>query len=176
MSTPSNVTACPTFYAAQHGERMPGRTPAPPVGSALALCQRDVMTTEEGTQVAEAARRMRDEQVGALVVVKEVAPNHRRVTGIVTDHDVATRVVAQDCDPRTFRVGDIMTRELVTARPDDTAIHLLNLMHRERVRRVPVIGPEAELIGIVSLDDLVTAVSWQVQALADAVRGSTRPT
>lgn len=174
MSTPASNDCCSRFYGAQHADRAPVRSAPAPGATALELCTRDVITTDAGMMVAEAARRMRDQDVGALVVVQELSPTRRIVTGIVTDRDVATRVVAPERDIHAFRVGDIMTRDLVAARPEDTALHLLSVMERKRVRRIPVVGPEGELVGIVTLDDLIAAVASQVQGLAGAVRTAQR--
>lgn len=175
MSTPSTAAAGPSFYASQHADSVMPLRAAPPSGAtAQALCTRGVVTVDEDSMVADAARRMRDAQVGALVVVWEPSPGRRIVSGIVTDRDIATRLVAADRDAHAFRVGDLMTRDVITARPDDTALDLLAVMERQRVRRMPVVGPQAELIGIVTAGDLVAALGSQVQALAGAVRSAQR--
>lgn len=174
MSTPAEPAASTTLHGAPHAGGLPVRAAPLPGATAIELCTRDVVTADESMMVAEAARRMRDGRVGALVVVQEVTPTRRIVTGIVTDRDITTRIVAPERDVHAFRVGDVMTRDLITARPDDTALNLLSLMERKRVRRIPVVGPEAELIGIVALDDLIAAVASQVQGLAGAVHAAQR--
>lgn len=174
MSTPASNDCCSKFYGAQHTDRAPVRTAPAPGATALELCTRDVITADAGMEVAEAARLMRDHDVGALVTVQDISPTRAIVIGIVTDRDIATRVVAPERDIHAFRVGDIMTRDVITARPQDTALHLLSVMERKRVRRVPVVGLEAELIGIVTLDDLIAAVASQVQGLAGAVHAAQR--
>jgi CBS domain-containing protein len=133
------------------------------------ICIREVVFADAGMMLAEAARLMRRHHVGSLVVVEERAPTQRLVTGMITDRDIATAVVAADRDPHAFRVGDVMSREVVTAREQDSLLDLLAAMRRKRVRRVPVTGPEGELIGIVTVDDVLGVVAEQMQALAAAV-------
>ena len=175
MSTPDSSTAsCSRFYGAQHAR---GAQPPPSstnCATALELCTRVVVTADEAMMVADAARRMRDQDVGALVVIQEPSPTRQLVTGMLTDRDITTRAVAPEHDSHALRVGDIMSRDPITARPADTAVDLLTVMKHRRVRRIPVVGPEAELIGIVTLDDLLAALATQVQGLAGAVRSAQR--
>lgn len=137
--------------------------------SAGDLCTRTVVFTDPGMMASEAARLMRMHHVGSLVVVEEHSPAQRIVVGVVTDRDIATAIVGTDRDPHAFRVGDIMAREVVTAREQDTLADVLAAMRRKRVRRVPVTGPQGELIGIVTSDDILAVVAGQMRALADAI-------
>jgi len=138
------------------------------------ICTRDVVFTDRGMMVGEAARLMRTHHVGSLAVVEERAPARRFVVGMVTDRDIATAVVAADRDPHAFRVGDVMSADVVTARESDSVLDLLEVMRRKRVRRVPVTGAQGELIGLVALDDVLAVVAEQLQALAAAVGAAQR--
>jgi CBS domain-containing protein len=133
------------------------------------LCTRDVAFTDRGMMAGEAARLMRTHHVGSLVVVDERSPATRIVVGIVTDRDIATAIVGADRDPRAFRVGDIMADGVVTAREADSITDVLAVMRRKRIRRMPVTGAQGELVGILSIDDILGAVAEQMRALADAV-------
>jgi CBS domain-containing protein len=117
----------------------------------------------------EAARLMRARHVGCLVVVEEVAVGENLVVGILTDRDIAMSVVAADRDPHGLRVGDVMTRDVVSAREHDSLLDLLAAMRRRKVRRVPVTDPRDMLMGIVSLDDVLAVLAEQMQAVAAAV-------
>jgi CBS domain-containing protein len=66
-------------------------------------------------------------------------------------------------------VGDVMSADVVTVREQDSLLDVLAVMRRKKVRRVPVTGPQGELIGLVSTDDVLAIVAEQVQALAAAV-------
>lgn len=133
------------------------------------LCTRDVVFTDKGMMAGEAARLMRTHHVGSLVVVEERSPTLRIVVGMVTDRDIATAIVGADRDPRAFRIGDVMAADPVTAREGDSITDVLAVMRRKRVRRVPVTGAQGELVGILSIDDILGAVAEQLRALADAV-------
>lgn len=134
------------------------------------ICTRDVVFADRGMMLGEAARMMRVHHVGSLVVVDECAPTLHIVVGIITDRDIATAVVAADRDPHAFRVGDVMSADPVTARESDSVPDLLAAMRRKRVRRVPVVGPQGELLGIVAIDDLLTLLATQIQALATQIQ------
>jgi CBS domain-containing protein len=83
-----------------------------PIG---AVCIRDVLVANPETTIREAAQLMRQHHVGDLVVVD--ARNGRRIpTGIVTDRDIVISVVATTLDPAIFTLGDLVTRELITAK------------------------------------------------------------
>lgn len=133
------------------------------------ICTRSVVYTDRGMLVDEAARLMRTHHVGTLVVTEERSPRERTVVGMVTDRDITTAVVALERDPRSFRVGDIMSPDVVTVREEDALLDVLAVMRRKKVRRVPVTGSRGELIGMVSLDDVLAIVAEQMQALASAV-------
>lgn len=132
------------------------------------VCNRTVVFADAGMSIDEASRLMRARQVGSLVVVEERSPGQRFVTGIVTDRDIVTEVVALERDPKAHRVGDVMRRDVVTARADDSVLDLLEVMRRKRVRRLPVTGARGELVGMLALDDVVAVVGEQMQALTAA--------
>ena len=138
------------------------------------ICTRTVIFTDRGMTLDEAARLMRTHHVGSLVVVEERSPKERIVVGMVTDRDLATAVLALDRDPHAFRVGDVMSPDVVTVREQDSVLDVLAMMRHRKVRRVPVTGARNELIGIVALDDVLAVVAEQMQALAAAVGAAGR--
>ena len=108
----------------------------------------DPRTVETGATVAEAAREMRDGDVGSVVVVENGA-----VAGIVTDRDIAVRVVAQGLDPDATRVGEVATMRPVTLTVDQTVDDAIRLVREQNVRRIIVLQ-DGRAAGIVSLGDL----------------------
>jgi CBS domain-containing protein len=132
------------------------------------ICTRTVTIAYPVMSVADAARLMHERHVGCLVVVEELSPAERIVTGILTDRDIALGVVAADRDPHSTRVGDIMTRTVATAREEDSLLDLLSAMRRKGVRRIPVTGPQGRLVGIVALDDVLEVLADQMEAVAKA--------
>lgn len=133
------------------------------------ICIRTVVVGDAAMAVDEAARLMRKHQVGCLVIVEEIAPGQRAVVGMLTDRDIVTTVVASARDATLLRVGDVMTRDVITAREADSILDVLGSMRRKGVRRIPVTGPQRMLIGLVALDDVLAVVALEMQAIAAAV-------
>jgi len=138
------------------------------------ICTRAVVCTDRGMMLDECARLMRTHHVGSLVVVEERSPKERIVVGMITDRDLTTAVLALDRDPHAFRVGDVMSPDVLTVREQDSILDVLATMRQKKVRRVPVTGPRGELIGLVAIDDVLVLVAEQMQALAIAVRAAQR--
>lgn len=118
---------------------------------------RDVMTADpkcclRDDAVAWAAEIMRDEDVGPVPVVSD--PASRRLAGIITDRDIAIKVVAAGRDPRTTRVGEVMTQDVVCCCVDDEYDQALNAMARHQVRRIPIANEDGSLAGIISQADV----------------------
>ena len=132
------------------------------------ICNRSVVVTPAKTSVQEASRLMREHHVGSLVVVEETARG-RRPVGIVTDRDVVIEVVAAGVAPATVTVGEIMRPELVTAREADEAWDTIRVMRQRGVRRVPVVGDDGLLVGIVTVVDLLEILAEQLDGLAKVI-------
>lgn len=133
--------------------------------TAADLCTREVVACPPSLSVDEAARLMRERHVGSLVVV-ERGDGGRLPAGILTDRDIVTAVVAKDVDPKTLRVGDVMSATVAVVRADDTLYDVLSQMRRHGVRRIPVIDAHGVLAGLVSQDDVLSAIAGELQALA----------
>ena len=101
------------------------------------------------TTVADAARFMRDADVGDVLVGEG-----NRVSGIVTDRDIVVRAVADDRSPDQVRLGEICSSDLVTVAPTDTVDDALRIMREHALRRLPVCDEQGNAVGIVSLGDL----------------------
>jgi CBS domain-containing protein len=115
---------------------------------------RDVMTTspqsiESSSSIVEAARLMRDADIGSLPVV-----DGGKLTGVVTDRDITVRVVAEGKDPQNTKVGDVLSQDLVTIDPQQDLDEALRLMARHQVRRLPVVEEDGRLVGIVAQADV----------------------
>lgn len=106
------------------------------------------LALQAGTTLVEAARAMRDHDVGTTVVLED-----DEVRGIVTDRDMVVRALAEGRDPSQTVLGQIASRELVTLSPDDTVDQAVQLMREHAVRRLPVVR-NGRPVGIVSLGDL----------------------
>jgi CBS domain-containing protein len=97
----------------------------------------------------EAAIKMKDLDVGPLPVC-----DRDRVAGILTDRDITVRAVAEGCDPRSTRVRDVMTHDVIACHDDEDVMEAAELMRERQIRRVLVLNRDEQLVGIVSLADL----------------------
>jgi CBS domain-containing protein len=128
-------------------------------------CNRRVVKTTRNERVLTAARRMRDEHVGDLVVVEETDGRFIPL-GVLTDRDIVVGILAQDIEHlSTLDVGDVLTREVVTARETDDLPDVLQRMVEHGVRRMPVVDTQGTLVGIFTLDDWLATLSRDLQGI-----------
>jgi CBS domain-containing protein len=116
--------------------------------------------------IREAARKMSEEDVGALPIA-----DHDRLVGMITDRDIAIRAVAEGKSPST-KLREVMSAQLKYCFEDEDLDHVSTNMAQIQMRRLPVMNREKRLVGIVSLGDLATRGAGR-QA-AEALRGISR--
>jgi len=134
------------------------------------FCSPQVVTAEPGMSLREAALLMRNRHVGALVVV-ERKDGVTRPVGVLTDRDIVVAVIAvPGARPEAIRVADAMTTQLAVAREDDGLFEIAQRMSERAVRRLPVVGVDGGLKGIVTLDDVLRVVSAELGQLAEGLR------
>jgi CBS domain-containing protein len=114
---------------------------------------RDIMTTapvtvEPQASVANVAKLMRDQNIGAVLVTEK---DHLR--GLVSDRDLVVRALAQGADPEQTTVANACSDDLVTIGPDDDLDRAVGMMREHSVRRIPVVEGD-QVVGIVSLGDM----------------------
>jgi len=100
--------------------------------------------------VMEAAKQMSSAGIGAVIVEDDGAS----VTGIVTDRDIAVRVVAQGLDPSRTKLGEVCSRDLVTISPEDEIDTAIACMRDRAIRRLLVVDSDSRTVGVLSLGDL----------------------
>jgi CBS domain-containing protein len=105
-------------------------------------------TVKTGDSIVDAAKLMRGEDAGIAPIV-----DGDRLVGVVTDRDIAIRVVAEGKDPSTTKVEEIASGNLVTVEPDQDLDDALRLMAQHQVRRLPVVD-DGKLVGIVAQADV----------------------
>ena len=116
----------------------------------------DLVCCTPGDSVTEAARLMKKEDIGPVLVID--GSNSKTLVGIVTDRDLVLKVLADGLDPRTTQVNDVMSKKLVTCRADDDVEKAMNAMAQFQLRRIPVVGENMKLVGIISQADVATRV------------------
>jgi CBS domain-containing protein len=122
---------------------------------------RDIMTPDpqcvtEKDSIRDAARIMKDSDTGIVPVV-----DGRKIIGMITDRDIAVRVVAEGKDPNGTRVNECMTKNVRSVREDATVNDVLDVMKGAEVRRVPVVNASNELVGIISMGDLAIGTNQE---------------
>jgi CBS domain-containing protein len=111
---------------------------------------RDPRTVTPDTTTREAAQLMKDEGIGIVPVVDQ-----GRLLGVITDRDIAIRIVAEGRDVDA-RVRDVMsTKRLATCRPDEDVDVVMETMATEQLRRIPIVDERGSLVGIVAQADIV---------------------
>ena len=133
--------------------------------SAGSICSREVDTANYSETVLDAARRMRDRQVGALIVVDDMTP-----VGILTDRDLTVRVLAVGLDPQATRVSQVMTPSPTTIREDDAIQAGVSYMRAGRFRRLPVVGHNGRLVGILAIDDVLELVAGELADIGQLLK------
>jgi CBS domain-containing protein len=108
-----------------------------------------LLSTGPEASVYDAAQVMNEHKVGSLLVVEG-----GQLAGIFTERDILQRVVAQRRDPVETRVGDVMTREVVCCRPHTPLDEARGVMKNRRIRHLPVVDDEGQVLGLVSIGDL----------------------
>lgn len=126
--------------------------------------RKDVATIPVEATAREAAEAMRARAVGSLVVLKGGAP-----VGIVTDRDLLERVIAPGRDAVETSAGDVMSQPLRVAGPEDPLERVVERMSAQGVRRIPVVR-EGQLVGIVSLDDVLATVADELHDVVEGIR------
>lgn len=144
--------------------------------SVEALMKRDLVSVDPKATVADAARSMREAHVGAVLLLEQ-----GRLTGIFTERDLATRVVAAGRSPDATPVGEVATRPVVTVASGTPLRQCAETLRGKGVRHLPVLAPDGRPVGILSARDFFEAVAsgleaWIERARYDeALRGSADP-
>lgn len=121
----------------------------------------DIMTEDlvyclPNDTVSKAAQLMKKEDIGPVLIVDN--ERDKTLVGIVTDRDLALKVVGEARDPQNTRVEEVMTRKLVTCHADDDVETAMSAMAQYQLRRIPVVSDNMKLVGIISQADVATRV------------------
>ena len=141
----------------------------------MAKSVRDAMTGDprssgQSASVVEAARLMREGDIGSLPITDD-----EKLVGMITDRDITTRVVAEGSDPKVTSVSDVYSRDLISVEPDEGIEEALRLMAHHQVRRLPVVE-NGRLVGIVAQADIAlreneTKTGELVEAISEPSEG-----
>lgn len=125
---------------------------------------------EADTPVADVATRMAELDIGAIPVGQK-----DRLVGMITDRDLALRVLAEKRDPQTTRADDVMSPGVVWCQTEEDVEDAIHLMDQKKIRRLPVLDGKKRLVGMLSLGDVAHGTALQLAGeLARAVAGHHR--
>lgn len=134
------------------------------------LIHRSPETLPPDATCTAAARLMREANVGTVVVAEGAKP-----LGLVTDRDLAVRVVAEGRDPETVRLADVMSGEPIFLSERRSVASVIAVMRDLAIRRVMVVDEAGALIGVIALDDLLMRTADELAGLAEAIRKAVVP-
>lgn len=128
------------------------------------LMKTEMVTAKPDETVAQVAARMRDNAVGAVLVLEA-----GKLTGLFSERDLLTRVIAAGKDPNTTRVSDVATRHLVTVTVDEPVRRCAAILKDKRFRHLPVLE-DGEPVGILSARDFFEFIVDGLERLVDDIR------
>ncbi len=134
------------------------------------ISKKQVATLSGEDSIQKAAQKMRDKNVGSIVVMD--AQQHP--VGIVTDRDIVVQVVAEGVGPSGQTVADIMSQNLLILRTSNSLQEAVRSMDEKCVRRAPVVDEHGALYGLVSLDDLLILLSQCLSKCAELIKKQTK--
>ncbi|MFI7836242.1 CBS domain-containing protein [Pseudomonas asiatica] len=138
-------------------------------------CNRDVVTALPSISILAAARMMSRYHVGDLVLAEPVDRDRYRPIGLITDRDLALRIIA--CNPpdqEDLQAIDVLPRPLITANQNEDLFDVILNMRRANIRRIPVVDDFGLLVGIVTADDLVGLLADHLHELTLLIRQQSR--
>jgi CBS domain-containing protein len=113
------------------------------------IMTREIACVDASSTAADAAKKMKDQNVGTILIV-----DRDQLKGLVTDRAITTRAVAENKDPRSVPVTDIMTKEIVGCSEEDDVFDALKTMGENKIRRMPVVNDQDQLVGVISMADI----------------------
>jgi CBS domain-containing protein len=135
----------------------------------LKIGRSQVVSVKPEATLEETARVMREHHVGDVVVAEERG-NQRFPVGIMTDRDIVMATLALGAPTAPMLAEDLMTTDLVTVGEQESLVRVIELMKENGVKRVPILGKEKELVGIIALEDIMRLLSQEIAALTEVGR------
>jgi len=129
---------------------------------------RDIEFIHESDTIADTARKMKELNVGVIPVFDE-----NRLVGVITDRDITIRGVAGGLDPDSTKVGQIMTKDVISCTEDDDVSEAIKMMQVNKIRRLIVRDDQNKVVGIIALGDL--AVNLSECLVGEALRDVSEP-
>ena len=134
------------------------------------MCRKDVVTVSPGTMVNDVTKLMEEKNLGSVVIQNVIVGGEREQFGIVTDRDIALRVVNNNLDPLSTPIEEVMTQNpVLTLREDVGLFEALEQVRKSAVRRFPVVDTDGNLKGIITLDDIIVLLGKEMAGVANII-------
>ncbi len=130
------------------------------------LMTKEITSLPSSATVLDAAKYMTDMNVGSVIVMKGDA-----ISGILTDRDIVTKVLAEGKDPKVTKIGEIMISPVVTISEDKDIADVTGLISAHGIRRLPVVDVNGKLVGVIALDDVLIVLGQEMQNIAAVLKG-----
>lgn len=137
------------------------------------LCSRHPVIVAVGAPISDVALLMRDKHVGA-VIVTEGGPERFRAVGMITDRDIIRAQFERTADMSRLSAGQVMTRNPLVIGEEESVDGAIAHLRARGVRRAPVVALDGTLMGLISVDDLLTHVARKLANLAEVVEWQPR--
>ena len=134
-------------------------------------CREQVVAVSLDTPALDVAKTMGERSVGSVVVIS----GDNKPRGILTDRDLAVRVMAQEKNPGEVRAEEIMTRDVVTFQDSMGIYEAIQKMTDAGIRRMPIVDDTGKLIGIVTMDDIIRMLGEEMAAIAKNIEKQSPP-
>jgi CBS domain-containing protein len=132
----------------------------------LAMFRKPAIVAEENESVRAIAQMLRDHHVGCVVITRDTRP-----VGIITDRDIAIRVVAEGLDPKT-KAAEIVTYDPVVVTEDESIESAAAKIRKHGVRRLPIVTANGAIAGVVTADDLVMLLGRELADIGEGLASS----
>jgi CBS domain-containing protein len=132
------------------------------------ICSRRIVSAPVSAPLSDVAALMRQERVG-MVIVTHTVGGEPLVSGVITDRDIVRAQLERTADFAALSTAEIMTRDPLLLHEDDDIEHALQKMRAYSVRRAPVLDARGSLVGVLSVDDLLTHVAREITGLATVI-------
>lgn len=133
------------------------------------IMTKEIACVDASSTAADAAKKMRDQNVGTVLIVDQ-----DQLKGLVTDRAITTRAVAENKDPRSVPVTDIMTKDIVGCSEEDDVFDALKTMGENKIRRMPVVNDQDQLVGVVSMADIAEQMRSGIDSMFNELSKSIR--
>ena len=124
-------------------------------------------------KVAKAAKKMKKTDIGSVPVVEN--KENKILIGIITDRDLALKVIGKGRKPQSTKIKKVMTKNVVTCLANDDLQKAMNLMSENQLRRIPIVDKNNRVVGIISQADIATRLN-QAEKTAEVIKDISEPT